>query len=154
MFDGEVEQAVRLLGRSPLHQRVERERVELEHGDKAGEVDLLAKLKKRQGKVDHRANTLGLTTAMLLGEPLDALVLRRADAQAALDQFGHNGSSLGEAWSGYRKAMFSLLEGLAQAGGLPQVECGLEGHSAGGITIKIYINDLLDESLGIGLLKA
>jgi hypothetical protein len=34
---------------------------------------------------------------MLLGEPLDALVLRRADAQAALDQFGHNGSSLGEA---------------------------------------------------------
>jgi hypothetical protein len=79
---------------------------------------------------------------MLLGEPLDALVLRRADAQAALDQFGHNGSSLGEAWSGYRKAMFSLLAGLAQAGGLPQVECGLKGHSACGITIQFYINVL------------
>jgi hypothetical protein len=103
------------------------------------EIDLLAQFKQRQGKVDHRANALGLTTSMLLGEPLDALILRRADAQAALDQFGHNGSSLGEAWSGYRKAMFSLLPGLAQAGGLPQVECRMKGYSAYGIIIQ-YIS--------------
>jgi hypothetical protein len=87
---------------------------------------------------------------MLLGEPLDALILRRADAQAALDQFGHNGSSLGEAWSGYRKAMFNLLPGLAQAGGLPQVECRMKGYSAYGIIIQIHIKVLFEEILDIG----
>jgi hypothetical protein len=33
-----------------LHQRVERQRIELEHGDEAREIDLLAQLKERQGK--------------------------------------------------------------------------------------------------------
>jgi len=102
VFNGEVEKAIGVLGCGLLDQRVERQRIELEHGDEACEIDLLAQLKERQRKVDHHPDTLGLTSAMSMGEPLDALVLRRAYTQAALDQFGHNGSSQGEAWIGYR----------------------------------------------------
>jgi hypothetical protein len=50
VFDGEVEQAVGILGCGLLDQRVERQRIELEHGDEAREIDLLAQLKERQGK--------------------------------------------------------------------------------------------------------
>jgi len=92
MGDGEVKQAIGLLRREVLHQRIEGEAGEFQDRDQPAIIDALGALGKGQGYIDEAAYNIGLSGALLLGKSLDPLKLRRADTKPTLNETRHTGS--------------------------------------------------------------